>query len=370
MKKILAILLASAMMLALVAGCSNTTSNNSTAPSTNSTAPSTESTAPSEENTPSGGETNEVIWPVGTIDVLIPGKAGSNTDTSARIMLEYLARVYPDAKFNPINENTGNGTLASEMCRTAEPDGSTIYFTGSGNNIMYHQGKYEYSVLDPEQFTIITGAPGGNGQGSILLTQPDKPYNNCEEFVQYCHDHPGEVTFATNTGTTQEIKVKLFTMYYDLDVKFVILSGSDLVTALLAGNVDVGLQSENVAAQYIENGDLKGLVNNTHMEDGMSEATKDIDTYYDLGLTEIAFMAPMYVIGPAGMSDELCNAINAAFNGVVNDEESMERWAGMNSTYVAKSVEQIRAEVASTDADVAKVLAGEISGSEYNSRVD
>lgn len=302
----------------------------------------------------------EVEWPVGTIDVYIPSSPGGNSDLSARIMLDYLAKNYPDANFNPINENTGNGTMAMELTRTGKNDGSCIFFTGSGSNIMYYQGKYQYSVMDPEQFTIISRCAGGAGQGSILLTQPDKPYNNLQEFMDYCKAHPGEVKVATNTGTTQEIKVKLLFMKYDVDVKYVILSGNDLVTALLAGNVDVGLQSDNKAEQYIAAGDLKGLVNNTHMEDGMGEHTKDIDTYYDLDMLDIAFRAPMYLVGPGNMDPALVERINEVFNGVVNDKDCMDRWAAMNSTYEPRTVEEIQAEVASMDADVEKVLGGEM----------
>ena len=373
-KRLMALGLASVMAMGMLAGCGSSSS----APAATTAAPAateaakTEAAkeekkeeAPASEAAATEAAASDVVWPDGTIDVLIPGAAGSNTDLSARIMLDYLTAKYPNAKFNPIDEKTGNGTLAMEMCRTAKPDGHTIMFTGSGSNIMYHQGKYEYNVMDPDQFTIVAPAAGGNGQGSILLTQPDKPYNNYQEFVDYCKAHPGEVTFATNTGTTQEMKVKLFVMKHDLDVKFVILSGNDLVTALLAGNVDVGLQSENKAAQYIENGDLKGLFNNTHMEDGMSEVTKDIETYYDLGLLDIAFRAPMYVIAPGKMDPALAQKICDVMNEVEQDQASEERWAQMNSWYYAKSLDQIRAEVQSTDEDCAKVIAGELTQSQF-----
>ena len=351
MKKVIALMLALIMVLSLAACGGNSSANN--AANTNNAAPA---------KTP-----DDYDWPSGNIKVYIPGAAGSNTDLSARYLLDFLGAKYPNAKFEIINEKTGDGTMAMELTRNEKPDGSCIMFTGSGSNIMYHQGKYQYNVMDPTQFTIVAPAAGGNGQGSIFLTQPNAPYNNYKEFVQYCNDHPGEVKFATNTGTTQEMKVKLFLLKHDLmdKVKLVIASGNELVTGLLNGSINVGLQSENKAAQYIEAGQLKGLFNNTHMEEGMTESTKNIDTYYDLGLLDIAFRAPMYIIAPGNMDEALAQKICSVINEVEKDDATQQKWAKMNSWFYAKSLEQIRSEVKSTDEDCKAVVEGKITKSQF-----
>ena len=304
-RRTIAILLASALAASTLAGCGTKTEAKSQNGSQAQTA-----AAASETKEAKAESASDVEWPKGTVDIIIPGAAGSNTDLSVRILIEFLEKQYPKAKFNIVNENTGSGTLAMEKTRTAKNDGSAICFTGSGSNIMFHQGKYQYDVMDSNNFTIISPAAGGAGQGSILLTQPDKPYNNLEEFVEYCKSHPGEVNVGTSTGTTQEIKIKLLMEHYDLDVKYVASSGNDTVTALLAGNLDVALQSENKANGYVENGDLKGLVNNSLNDGSEFAALNDIDTYKDLGLEEIAFRAPMYVIGPGNMDEALVAKIN------------------------------------------------------------
>lgn len=343
-----------AAMTAALAGCGG--GNSAGAAKTAGTqAAQTAGSKAEKTEAPEAKTADGVEWPKGTVDIVVPGAAGSNTDLSVRILIEFLEKQYPKAKFNIINETTGSGTLAMEKTRTAKNDGSTIIFTGSGSNIMYHQGKYQYDVMDPNNFTIISPAAGGAGQGSILLTQPDKPYNNLSEFVDYCKAHPGEVTVGTSTGTTQEIKIKLLMEYYGLDVKYVAASGNDMITALLAGNLDVALQSENKANGYVENGDLKGLVNNS-LNDGSEFAALDgIDTYKDLGLEEISFRAPMYVLGPGGMDEALVEKINEVICSVEGDGESQERWAKMASTFIARDVATIRSEVESLDADVRKI---------------
>ncbi|MBS6644162.1 MAG: hypothetical protein KH366_11345 [Clostridiaceae bacterium] len=355
-----ALILAAAMAASSLAACGGS-SGSSGAPAESKAAETTATSAAeakkeeASQDTVAQASTSDIEWPKGTIDIIIPGAAGSNTDLSVRILIEFLEKQYPKAKFSLINEATGSGTLAMEKTRTAKNDGTTLLFTGSGSNIMYHQGKYQYDVMDPNNFTIVSPAAGGAGQGSILLTQPDKPYNNLEEFVEYCKAHPGEVNVGTSTGTTQEIKIKLLMEYYDLDVKYVAASGNDMITALLAGNLDVALQSENKANGYVENGDLKGLVNNS-LNDGSEFAALDgIDTYKDLGLEEIAFRAPMYVVGPGNMDEALVQKINEVICSVEPDTESQERWGKMASSFIARDVAAIREEVVSLDADVAQI---------------
>lgn len=343
-KKCMSLILAAMIAAMVLGGCKGTASSGES-----------KTEAGTEEGAVDAGS---VEWPKGTVDVYIPNAAGSNADMSVRILIEFLEKQYPEAKFNLINETTGSGTLAMEKCRTAKNDGSAILFTGSGSNIMYHQGKYQYDVMDPDNFTIIAPAGGGAGQGSILLTQPDKPYNNLAEFVEYCKAHPGEVNVGTSTGTTQEIKIKLLMEHYGLDVKYVVTSGNDTITALLAGNLDVALQSENKAAGYVESGDLKGLVNNSANDGSEFEVLNDIDTYKDLGLLDIVFRAPMYVIGPGNMDEAVVHKINEVFNTVESDAESQERWSKMASSYIARDVETIRSEVESLDRDVAQIYPG------------
>ena len=330
-----------ALILAAVMAASSLTACGGSASAQAETAGTSAAKAKNEEvsqDTSAQAAASDVEWPKGTIDVIIPGAAGNNSDLSARILVEFLEKEYPKVKFSIVNETTGSGTLAMEKTRTAKNDGTTIFFTGSGSNIMYHQGKYQYDVMDPNNFTIIAPAPGATGQGSVLLTQPDKPYNNLEEFVEYCKAHPGEVNVGTSTGTTQEIKIKLLMEHYGLDVKYVAASGNDMITALLAGNLDVALQTENNANGYVENGDLKGLVNNSIYDESAYAALNEIDTYKDLGLEDIAFDAPMYIIGPGNMDEALVQKINEVICSVEADTESQERWAKMSSTFIARDV--------------------------------
>lgn len=102
MKKILSVLLAAVMVMAMLAGCtSNNPPANSTAPSTNSTAPSTNSTAPDDQgNEPAGKQydgVNLTMWSMWNSDepqgkVIQEAAAAFEEKTGAKITVEWKGR--------------------------------------------------------------------------------------------------------------------------------------------------------------------------------------------------------------------------------------------------------------------------------------
>ena len=102
MKKILSVLLAAVMVMAMLAGCtSNNPPANSTAPSTNSTAPSTNSTAPDDQgHEPAGKQyegVNLTMWSMRNSDepqgkVIQEAAAAFEEKTGAKITVEWKGR--------------------------------------------------------------------------------------------------------------------------------------------------------------------------------------------------------------------------------------------------------------------------------------
>lgn len=95
MKKILSVLLASVMVLAMLAGCSNQAGGASQAPA-NSTAPATEPTAPQDGNQPSGGKelTMWSMWSSGEpqANVISEAAAAFEAETGIKVNIEFKGR--------------------------------------------------------------------------------------------------------------------------------------------------------------------------------------------------------------------------------------------------------------------------------------
>ena len=88
MKKLTGFIAAAGMMIALSACTGKSAPEPTTAAPAKETAQSQAQTEPSETKTEATGQ--EVKWPTGTVTIYVPGKAGANLDTKARLTAKYL----------------------------------------------------------------------------------------------------------------------------------------------------------------------------------------------------------------------------------------------------------------------------------------
>lgn len=329
-KKVLIIGLIMILIVALFAGCK-----------TNTPAP-----APAPSDQP-----KEVDWPTKEVTVYIPNPAGSNLDLSCRIMLEYLTQK-TGKTFIPINEDTGMGTLAMQKVSGAAPDGYTMMFTGVGSNIQYYNGQTNLSTVDSSKFTIIAAGPGPKTDfDSVFVTTSDKPYKTWQEFLDYVNAHPGEVKYGTSSGTSVEVKGKILAEKFGIadKVKMVYATSTELAISLLGKQIDVAVMSGINSVQYIESGELVGLIHYIPEYKGSDKVLKQIPTLTDINAVELYSAYPMYIVGPGNMDKALVDKINATIAGAASEKEFVDRWDKMKSEYVHRDAATIQQEVKKSD---------------------
>lgn len=363
MKKIIALLLALTMAFALCA-CGGETASPAT-----SSAPAADNNA-ADNSVADSNEPEAAVWPsTETVTVYIPADVGAPLDLAARVAIDYLSEV-TGATFIPENDATGGGARIAEKLKSSAPDGSAISFCGAGQIVSYYNGTWESNIADPESFTVI-GPMIGQSQpsGAIICTQVDAPYDTLEEFVQYVKDNPGIVTVAIVTGTPHEVRLKLLLDYFGIydQVRFVSTNNNDAITGILGGSVNIACLTETVGGQHVLEGTMKGLVNvnyeRNYPDDELKPAHDSIPYLYEIIGEEEAIPLccawGMIIAGPAGMSDELCNAINDTFAGIADSEEYMERIHGLGgtNTYEYMTVEETRAAIALADEQTAGAFA-------------
>ena len=72
-------------------------------------------------------QTTESDWPTGTVQFLLPAKAGGATDLSGRAFAAVLQQKF-GKDFVIVNQTDGSGVVAFENGRTAKADGITILY--------------------------------------------------------------------------------------------------------------------------------------------------------------------------------------------------------------------------------------------------
>lgn len=317
MKRITASLLALAMAASLAA-CGGQAS---------STAASTASSAAGSADETQAAET--VNWPDGgNVTVYVPGSAGGGTDAAARIVTSYLERV-TDGTFTVINESSGNGTVACENVRNADPDGMTLIVYHPTMLIQYYQDVYDKDPTSTDNFTVISTLQNG-GDGDVLVVPGDAPYDTLEELVDYCKAHPGEVMFGNQNGGFGQMEALQFADAAELDIGFVDSGAqADTITALLGNNIDCCFISLAAAQQYAETGDMKILAI-CNSEPSVSQP--DIPTFISKGY-DVVLKVDMVLFGPANMDPALVQTISETLKGMETDEETIQLNANLLNSY-------------------------------------
>ncbi|MDO5331360.1 MAG: tripartite tricarboxylate transporter substrate-binding protein [Bacillota bacterium] len=308
------------------------------------------------------------VWPEGLkeVQIVVPNPVGAMLDQSTRIMVDYLNETYPDTNFVVVNEDAGGGNKAGLMVAAAPGDGSMIMAHGSGAIIQYYMGQWDLNLADTTQFTAICGNVGQlQPSGGVFLIRADeKRFSDIPTLVEYVKAHPGEVRFSYGTGTPHLVRMLLITEYYGITdmCKWVPGSTQEVNTWIQGGNTDVAILTETTACATARGGKAKAILDSL-VDRNYTDDLKDIidncpivtDYVTDRAVAETLVCAhPMTIFGPASMSDETARQINEACAGIAKRDDYMKRIKdlGSSNTYQIFSLEEIREITRVTDEQV------------------
>ena len=187
MKKMVSILLASAMIFSLTACGGGSASSSAAAPQ-----------AEEQKTETAAAETGDAAQSAGsigfvadeTLTMVVPGKAGGGSDLAIRYYAQALTDVYG---LKTTVTNYDSNTIGHQMVKDAKPDGTTLTLATGALNIQYITGN---SDIDPmNDFTLIA-CMQDNGY-SALAVPKDAPYDDFAGFVEYAKAHSSALSLLT-----------------------------------------------------------------------------------------------------------------------------------------------------------------------------
>ena len=308
MKKIVALSMAVLMTAALLAGCggqNNTpnTPNNSSANNSSSAGGSTSANQPG---------ANEVNYPNGPVQVVLPAKPGGDVDSSGRLFSKDMEQ-FLGVTLVPQNIDGGGGNLAMKQIMDGEADGQQLinYFSYANAVI---GGKLEYKWED-----IVPVACYAKNDTQILVCSKDQPYSNAEELVAYMKEHPNTVTIAVTLGSPSHYHAVAFEQAAGVSFKKVdIGSGSDKVVAMLSGEVDIISSTVGIMKDYLASGDANAIGS---LAAERSSFAPDIPTLNEQGVNigDVGFAVHYTVWVKAGTPQEIIDKLAGEIEKMVGD---------------------------------------------------
>lgn len=265
------------------------------------------------------GAVAETDWPTKTIELIVPANPGGDTDVNARAFAVALEKEL-GVSVVVVNMAGASGALAFQDCLDTGSDGYRFVFYHSGACISELMGMYEFSVLD--DFALM-GMPVID-ETNAFVTSTKAAYKTLNELADYMKEHPGEVSFATETGSFTHLHVLAFEQA--AGVKFNIVdagTASEKTAALLGGKLDVIGTQYGLIKDYVTNGDFNCL--------GVMAAERvatcpEIPTFAEAGY-DIVFNKFFYVAAPAGVDPAIIEKFNAACKNISESPEYAEATA-------------------------------------------
>jgi tripartite-type tricarboxylate transporter receptor subunit TctC len=197
-----------------------------------------------------------VEWPVRPVRIVVPFTPGGSTDITARLIGNRLQEVWGQSVVIE-NKPGAGGNIASDMVAHSDPDGYTIFIVGPGlatNQFLYPSLSYD-PVGDFAPVTLLITQP------NMMCVPLSKPAKSVSEFIAYCNDNKGKVTFASSgNGTTLHLSGELFKRLAKVEMTHIPYRGGALaINDLIPGRVDVTFDNMPSIIGHVKSGSLRAL---------------------------------------------------------------------------------------------------------------
>ncbi len=194
-------------------------------------------------------------YPNKPVRLIIPFPPGGSNDVVGRLVAQQLSvklgqQVYVD------NRAGAGGTLGSEACATAAPDGYTLCIISIAHAVNPALYTLKYDPI--KSFTPITiFATGPN----VLVVNPTASIKTVKDLLALAKEKPGELNYASaGVGSFQHLGAELFKLQAHVNLVHVpYKGGGPAMQDVIGGHVKIMFSSLVQTTPFIKSGQLIAL---------------------------------------------------------------------------------------------------------------
>jgi tripartite-type tricarboxylate transporter receptor subunit TctC len=288
-------------------------------------------------------------FPSRPITMIVPFAPGGPADVLGRLIGQKMSE---DLGQQVIIDNRpgANTIIGAQAVAKARPDGYTILLAIDGTLVM---NPFLYSKLSYDPFKDFVPIALVAEVPSVLEANIKVPVNSVKDLIELAKAKPGELNVGVSTPTSQ-VTASLFNMMTGVNlVQVPYKGGTTQITSLLAGDIQLGMESANVAIPLWRDNKIKilGLTGGKRLS-----IVPDIPTVgetlpgFDLGIWQS-------VVAPAGTPKEIVDRLYGSLAKVMANAEVKQKLlaVGIEPT-ISKSPEDFAAFIKSQAATREKVI--------------
>jgi len=260
-------------------------------------------------------------FPDRPVRLVVPYVSGAMGDTVSRLLAEEMRPKLGQAVLVDNRPGAG-GNIGTAAVAQASPDGYTVV-VGATNNFVINQFLYASMGFDPMEalvpVTILVDVP------SVIFLNGRLAAKTFQAFVEYARANKGRVNFGSpGAGTTPHLSAALISKTRDLDMTHIPYKGaSQVIAALLAGDVQFYMGGAGLGAQHVKAGKLHAVaVSNERRLDAFPE----IPTFAEVGLSDIRASNWWGVAVPRGTPPEIVKKLYDSFREALASSVAQERF--------------------------------------------
>ncbi len=194
-------------------------------------------------------------YPNRAITLIVPFAPGGPADVLGRLIGQKMART--SASRSIIDNRPGANTIiGAQAVAKAKPDGYTLLLAIDGTLVMnpFLYSKLAYDPFkDFEPIALVAEVP------SVLEANIKVPVNSVKELIDLAKAKPGKLNVGVSTPTSQ-VTASLFNMMAGVNMTQVpYKGGTTQITGILAGDIQLGMESANVALPLWRDNKIKIL---------------------------------------------------------------------------------------------------------------
>jgi tripartite-type tricarboxylate transporter receptor subunit TctC len=248
-------------------------------------------------------------FPERPVRFIVPQAAGSASDNVARLVAAELVR---QMKQQVVVDNRPGGALmiGMELVARAAPDGYTIGYAPIGAMVIGP------NIVRGLTFSVLTDLQpvAQTTTGSMLLAaSPVTSFKTVRDVIDYAKQYPDKLSNASSgNGTPGHVGFELFKYMTGTHIVHVPYKGGAAGTIdLIAGQVQLMMESSNSMTPHVKSGKVRGLAVSSPAR---SPAFPDLPTIAEAGVPGYDATTWTGIVAPAGVPTAIVARLNAEIN--------------------------------------------------------
>ena len=249
-------------------------------------------------------------YPNRTITLVLPFATGSGTDTTTRIISQYLGAAL-GVGIVVENKAGANGMIAATYVARAAPDGYTLLVT---TNTTHSANPYLLKTLTYDPVKDFTPIARTGDLPFMLVVNPEVPAKSVAELIAYAKANPGKLTYASGSSSAI-VSGATFAHNAGLDLLHVPYKSSPpAMNDVISGRITMMFTDVLTGLPHVNGGALRALAVTTRSR---SSLLPDLPSMQEAGVPDFDITSWQGYFGPANLPKDIVLRLNDEIRKIV-----------------------------------------------------